>query len=180
MKNNSIYISTSGVPIRNPKVKECLKKWAARLQLQISLDGHPALHDKQRPLAAGTKVDGNPGSYAYIKEMIDWVKEEIPASNWWLKLTTAPSTYSELFESTRFVYEDLGIKNVGFNRSGQGRSDPDTKETFQVFYDQMIKILEYALKHPDLSVRYLNYYNGPFDQDRQGNYDCGFPLVPIL
>lgn len=102
-------IITNGT-VFNEEVKKAMTKWKelGRVNIQISVDGTKATHDKNRVFKNGT------GSFDVVMENIDKFKEFMPDANIYYHCVLSNDTYSKMSEITKFACNKGFINNFSF------------------------------------------------------------------
>jgi uncharacterized protein len=111
-----IGISSNGVTLLSPKARKFCEKWKDNLSVGISIDGCPEFHDLNRWCFADNEDGSHRGSWQYIKEIWPWFKKTFPNDAKRTKWTLALNSYKYLFQSVKFLHEELGMTYIHFNR----------------------------------------------------------------
>jgi uncharacterized protein len=183
-----VSISSNGVTLLSPKARKFCEKWRDSLSLGISIDGCPELHDLNRWCFANEPDGSHMGSFQYIKEIWPWYQKVFQSESLHTKWTVAPNSYQYLFQSVKFLHEDLKMKYLNFNRVMEN-SIQDTPEQLWQAIQQFNLILDYVVDH------HTRLYILPFDYSRfasnnrtlaellksDPNYTrCGFGKMPTV
>lgn len=136
--NYKFSISTNGT-LFNDRVKEFLKKYKDSLYFSVSLDGCPEIHDRYRVFPDGR------GSMSKILEYWPWLKENFPHCVEATKATASKETIPYLYDSLKFLHEDLDITYIMQNFIMEDMHL--TPEDLLEFDRQMEKCLQYCLDH---------------------------------
>jgi uncharacterized protein len=184
-----ISISSNGVSLLNPKARKFCEKWKDSMSLGISIDGCPELHDLNRYCFADNEDGSKNGSWKYIMEIWNWYRKHFPDCADSTKWTIAPNSYKYLFDSVKYLYENLGIKLLMFNRVMEDHIQ-DTPEQLWELIQQFEKIVDYTIEHhTDLYVLPLDYNRfastncTQTESIKQNGKDwsrCGFGKMPML
>lgn len=146
-RKHRFSISSNGTLFINPKVAAFCKKWSPTLAVGVSIDGCPAIHDKNRIMLARGPNGEELGSMQYILEGLDFWREVFPSEADTTKATMSRETIPYLYESLVYMHETLGLTNIlqNFIMEDAGCTDEDYIE----FDNQMRKCVEYTLEHCD-------------------------------
>lgn len=141
-------ISSNGT-LFTDEVKRFCEKWQKILSIEVSIDGCPEIHDMNRVFPDGT------GSMSKILEDWKWYKKTFPYDSRTTKATMSKNTIPYLYESLKFMHEDLGLVYISQNFIMENAYL--TEEDLHMFEDQMKLCVQYVLEHQD------NLYYRPFD-----------------
>lgn len=132
-------ISSNGTLFSRPSVREFCEKWHENLSLGVSIDGCPTIHDMNRVFPDGS------GSMPKIREYWDWYRKWFPVESRMTKATCARSTIPYLYESLKFMHEELGLYyiNQNFIMEDTGCTEDDYKELDH----QLEMCTQYVLDH---------------------------------
>jgi uncharacterized protein len=179
-------ISSNGVTLLNPKARRFCEKWKENISMGLSIDGCPELHDLNRWCFADNENGSHRGSWQYIKEIWPWYSKTFPGDCERTKWTLAPNSYKYMFQSVKFLHEELGMKFVMFNRVMEDEIQ-DTPEELWELIQQFEKTMNYLIE------RHTELYCSPFDHNttkfkskaQQLEEDpkwtrCGFGRMPTL
>lgn len=165
-------ISSNGTLFSNPKVRKFCEKWHKNLSLGVSIDGCPTIHDLNRIFPDGS------GSISKIREYWDWYRRWFPIESRTTKATCARSTIPYLYESLKFLHEDLGIFfiNQNFIMEDTGCTEEDYKEL-----DHQLELCtQYVLDHDNnlywLILDHNEMFNNKKEFDKSGR--CGSGRMP--
>jgi uncharacterized protein len=138
-------ISSNGTLFGNKKCQKFIKKWRDVLSIGISIDGCPAIHDANRIFAKLGANGEEIGSMATIRKWWPWLNEINPHITKVTKATCSRSSIPYLFESLKFMHEELGIVyiNQNFIMEATGCTEEDYKE----LENQLAKCREYVFNH---------------------------------
>jgi uncharacterized protein len=106
-----VSISTNGTLFEKKGVKEFMEKYLKNLSIGVSVDGCPAVHDKNRTFVGGQ------GSMSTILKSWDWYTDWVRRSNSALstKSTLNLDSIPYLRESVEYMHKTLGIKYINMN-----------------------------------------------------------------
>lgn len=143
-------ISSNGTLFAKPEVRAFCEKWTKTMALSVavSIDGCPAIHDKNRIMLERGKNGEELGSMKYILENWDWYRKTFPPTDTYnTKATCARDSIPYLYESLKYMYEVMGLTqiNQNFIMEDTGCTDEDYKE----LDNQLRKCVEYVLEHKD-------------------------------
>ena len=99
-------VCSNGTLFSNPDVRSFCEKWKDNLSLGVSIDGCPEIHDMNRVFPNGK------GSMTEILKWWDWYQQFSDSST---KATCSRQTIPYLYESLKFMHEELGIKYINQN-----------------------------------------------------------------
>lgn len=170
-------ISTNGT-LFNDRVKEFCLKYKDSLSIGISIDGCPEIHDLNRVYPNGQ------GSMHDIIKNWEWFSKEFPYLAQETKATASKNTIPYLYDSLKFMHEELGINyiNQNFIMEDMHLTSEDLKE----FDRQMEKCVDYCLLHKnDLYWRMLDrieFANAHLNFGKEWNSKghCGSGAMPAL
>lgn len=143
-------ISSNGTLFDHKDVRDFCEKWKEVLNLSVSLDGCPELHNKNRVFPNGN------GSFDSILAGWDWYKSTFPILAQQTKATWSKDSIPYIYDSLVYLYEKMGIKyiNANFIMEDTGATSEDFKELDK----QLEKCMYYVLYH-----RHDLYFR-PFDR----------------
>ena len=101
-------VSTNGT-LFTPKVRALCEKYNNILLIGVSLDGCPAIHDKNRVFTNGK------GSMAAILESWPWYRRYLPIGAMQTKATANRETIPYLAESLKYLHEEMGLVYINQN-----------------------------------------------------------------
>ncbi len=139
-KDNYVFnISTNGTLFKFEKVRNFCEKWKNVLNIGVSIDGCPEIHDLNRVYPDGR------GSMEDILEWWPWYQKTFPGKAIQTKATCNRDSIPYLYESLKFMHEVLGIKYIyqNFIMEDTGCIEDDYKE----LDSQFKKCIEYLLDH---------------------------------
>jgi len=184
--NWRVSISSNGVTLLNPKVRQFLENWKENISLGISIDGCPELHDLNRWCFADNTDGSHRGSWQYIKEIWSWYKKTFPGDCMRTKWTLVPNSYKYMMPSIKFLHEELRMTYLMFNRAMEDDVQ-DTAEDLWELIQQFESAVDYVVEH------HTDIWCNPFDfnntrnitKDDQLKADpkytrCGFGVMPAL
>lgn len=136
--NVHFSISTNGT-LFSPKVRRFCEKYKEVLLIGVSLDGCPALHDRNRIFTDGR------GSMAAILESWPWFRRTFPINATQTKATANKESTPYLLESLKFLHEELGLTHVNQNFIMEDMHLG--KEDLEKLDKELEKCVEYVLEH---------------------------------
>ena len=179
-------ISSNGTLFTDPKVKAFLEKWRYNISLGVSIDGCPAIHDKNRIMAYRGKNGEEVGSMDIILKDWEWYQRTFPYDGLQTKATCARDSIPYLYESLVFMHEKLGLKYI--NQNFIMEDTGCTEEDYQILREQMQKCIDYVYEHrtemywsmiaPNMLC--LNYDRNKDNQDYLHTGHCGSGCMPAL
>ena len=136
-----VSISTNGTLFGSKEVRDFIYKWKDCLSIGVSLDGCPEIHDLNR-----ITNDGK-GSMQFILKDWEWFLSVYGESGRQTKATLNKQSIPFLYDSLRYLHEEMGIKfiNMNFAFEDTKLTEDDLKE----FDRQMELCVEYVLQHKD-------------------------------
>jgi uncharacterized protein len=143
--NWRVSISSNGTLFGNPKCQEFIKKWKNVLSLGISIDGCPEIHDKNRIFAARGPHGEEVGSMATIQKWWPWLKSINPGICETTKATCSRSSIPYLYESLKFMHEELGL--IYINQNFIMEDTGCTEEDYELLRKEIKKCSEYVFDH---------------------------------
>lgn len=170
-------ISSNGTFFTRKDVRDFCEKWKDVLSVGVSIDGCPELHDKNRVFPNGK------GSFEEIMRGWEWYRKTFPIDSLGTKATWSKDAIPYIYESLKFLHEDLGLKYIraNFIMEDSGASEEDFKELDK----QLEKCCEYLLDHRDEvyflpfdKTRFVRKYQAP--KDFQSDSWCGSGCMPCL
>ena len=172
-------ISTNGTLFEKPEVRAFCEKWHEVLSLGVSIDGCPEIHDMNRIFPDGR------GSMSTIMKWLPWYQNWFPSSAFGTKSTCARNSIPYLYESLKFMHEDLKLKYIHQNFIMEDTGC--TEEDYKLLDEQLAKCVDYAIEHRhDLywSMIDQRYLNGQKPEDNLGDFmnkgHCGSGCMPAL
>jgi uncharacterized protein len=134
-------ISTNGTLFDRQNVRDFLEKYSGNLNIGVSLDGCPEIHDKNRVF-----VDGS-GTMAVIQRNWAWFCDYAARSGVYIttKATLNKESIPYIAESVRFLHEDMNLKYIAMNFifEDMGLVDAD----YIKIDEQMSLVTDYVLEH---------------------------------
>lgn len=160
-KGFRISISSNGQNFFDPDVQEFIRNFANFLSLNISIDGHKALHDAHRVDAAGN------GSF---DKAIAAFHAAAPYGGKPTKMTFVPSSFPEIYNAVRFMLD----QEPDFIACNYAYEPIYTPADAEVLYEQMKKVSDYLIESKsDIFVSMLDHNIGyPITTADDKNY-CG-------
>lgn len=134
-----VSICSNGTLFERQDVREFCEKWQEVLCLTVSIDGCPEIHDKYRVFPDGR------GTMSKIREWLPWYQKNFPTSAFVTKSTCSKATIPYLYESLKFMHEELGLIwiNQNFIMEPTGCTEEDYKEL-----DRQMKLcIKYVFEH---------------------------------
>lgn len=174
-----VSISTNGTLFGRPDVRRFLEKWKNVISLSVSIDGCPAIHDKNRIYPDGK------GSMNDIIKNFDWYREVFPLGSLVTKSTLNKDSIPYLFDSLVFMHKDLGLKyiNQNFIFENADLQEKDLEE----FDKQMEICTNYVYQHKDdlfwgmLDKRFFHALSYEKNTELNPNTSwCGSGAMPAL
>ncbi len=176
--NWRISISTNGTLFGREDVRSFLEKYKETVSLSISVDGCPAIHDKNRPFPDGS------GSMKVIEEHLPWLKDYVGCSRLSTKSTLNKDSIPYLFESLKYMV------NLGFIYINQNFIFEDmglSEEDYKLLDEQMALCVDYMLTLDDsiywgmIDKRFLDATNYETNCAAHPNTGwCGSGAMPAL
>lgn len=164
-------VSTNGTLFADPKVQALLEKYDGNFSVGVSVDGCPAIHDKNRVFPDGR------GTIEEIRKWWPWyLKYSGPSAS--TKATLNSDSIPYLSESIKFLHEDMGLQQISMNFIFEKMDPaPDLVELER----QLEKTTRYILDHRnDLYVSLFDKRN-TFDGAWVGDTGwCGSGAMPCL
>ena len=151
-------ISSNGTLFTDKKVQDFLLKWNKNISISVSLDGCPAIHDKNRIMLKRGLNGEELGSMKYILDGWGWFQRYFSDSATSTKATCSKDSIPYLHDSIKYLYEEMGITNINMNfvMENQNYTDEDYKELDRQFR----KCIPYMLEHRH------DFYWGLIDYDQ--------------
>jgi sulfatase maturation enzyme AslB (radical SAM superfamily) len=149
-------ISTAGVVFLRDDVRALCEKYQGVLSPSLSIDGSPDTHDKNRILFVETKR-GHEGSWRFIDPSLNWFKKTFPDSARRTKWTISPSQYEGLFDSLKFSYFDLGIRDFYAGRIMED-STLDMPADILSLAKRYSEMIPWLIEHDDAYFMPFSYY----------------------
>lgn len=165
-------ISSNGTLFEREDVRKFCEKWHKVLSLGVSIDGCPEIHDMNRIFPDGK------GSIDTILKWWPWYKTWFPIESLMTKATCAKSSIPYLYESLKWMHEELGLRwiNQNFIMEDMHLTNSDLEELDR----QLAKCCDYVLSHSDdLYWLILDHGNSEKKNDsfyREGR--CGSGRMP--
>lgn len=177
-KNWRASISSNGTLFANPEVRAFIDDWLPVLSIGVSIDGCPDIHDENRIF-----VDGRP-SMPVIMQWWDWYRERFPNDSRTTKATCSRNSIPYLFDSLRFMHEEMGLNWINQNFIMEDTSS--TAQDYQLLRQQMDKCIDYVFDHrTDLYWSMIDRDNFALahrsegdDWEKKGH--CGSGTMPAL
>ena len=172
-----VSISTNGTLFVRQDVRDFCEKWKDILEIGVSIDGCPEIHDKNRIFPNGS------GSMEVIMKGWPWYKETFPRQAKITKATCNKDSIPYLYESLKWMHEELGL--IYINQNFIMEDMHLTEEDLKLLDKQLYKCEDYVLEHCD------DLYWAPFDEtqfvgahlSRDRDWErgfCGAGLMPTL
>lgn len=134
-------ISTNGTLFEREDVRSFCEKWKDNLSLGVSIDGCPEIHDKNRIFVDGT------GTMSTIMKWRPWYIQHFPVQSSSTKATCSRESIPFLYESLKFMHEELGLKYINQNFIMEDMHC--TQEDYEELDRQFEKCVQYVLDHKD-------------------------------
>lgn len=179
-------ISSNGTLFSDPKVRAFLEKWRYNISLGVSIDGCPAIHDKNRIMAYRGENGEEVGSMDIILKNWDWYRKTFPYDSLHTKATCARDSIPYLYESLVFMHETLGLKYI--NQNFIMEDTGCTEEDYAILREQMQKCIDYVYDHRDemywsmidTTALCSRYEQNKTDEYYQNTGACGSGCMPAL
>lgn len=155
-KDYIFFITTNGA-LLNDEIKEWLKAHTDVLQVGLSLDGTKEMHDINR-CGSFDKID------------LEFFKTVYPEES--VKMTISKETLGNLADGVIFA-QDLGYEvscNLAYG------IDWDCEENQNIFSEQLMKLINYYLEHPEVkpcSILDVNRIKDIASQENRTYRTCG-------
>lgn len=171
-----VNVCSNGTLFGSEPVRRFLTKWRGILQVEVSIDGTPALHDLNRVYKDGR------GSMDTILRDWPWFKATFPTGSQYTKSTLSKGSIPYMYDSLVYMHETMGLKYIyqNFIMEDMGLEDADLR----MIDEQMSMCLEYVLIHRDelywsmMDRRYERTSNPGASMPNQGW--CGSGAMPTL
>lgn len=152
-----ISICSNGTLFENKEVRDFIDKWKGMMCLTVSIDGCKEIHDRYRVFPNGQ------GTMDTIKKWLPWYREKFDVYSRSTKSTCSKATIPYLFESLKYMHEELGLNwiNQNFIMEPTGCTEEDYEELRQ----QLKLCRQYVFDHRDelywsmLGTTYSDYKN---------------------
>lgn len=170
-----LSLSSNGTLFERKDVRDFCEKWKDNLSLGVSLDGCPELHDLNRVFVDGT------GSMDTIRKWWPWYQKNFPLMARTTKATFSRNSIPYLYDSVKFLHEELGIKYIECNFIMENTYATD--KDFEELERQLSRIVDYELDHCDeLFVRFFENKPGKYEDERKDKNRswCGSGCMPCL
>jgi uncharacterized protein len=183
-KHYRFGLSSNGTYFSDPKIREFCERYHNILELGVSIDGCPTLHDMNRifnpELTGGKEI----GSITTILKNWDWYCKWYPNKSISTKSTLSKCSIPYLLESIKFMYEDLGIYQI--NQNFIMENAHLNEDDYILFDKQMRECVEYVLdKRHELYWSMIDYdtfarhsLSTGGDWNEKGH--CGSGFMPCL
>lgn len=145
-RNKTTFSFTTNGTLLNEKIKDYFLQDANLKSVTLSIDGIKEIHDLNRP-----------NSFDKIMENFNWWKNNI--SNLSTKSTLNHESLPYLFESFKFLMNDLKIENIFMNPVFEDVwKDNDDK----IFLSQLLKIADFLLEDNNYQKCNISLFNEKF------------------
>ena len=178
-------LSSNGTLFGNPKVRAFLEKWQKNMSIGVSIDGCPAIHDKNRIMAYRGENGEEVGSMDIILKDWEWYKKMFPKQAVFTKATCSRETIPYLYESLVYMHETLGLTQI--NQNFIMEDTGCTEEDYAELRRQMQKCIDYVYEHRhDLfwsmidKHEFLRLEEDTFEGDFYTMGVCGSGCMPAL
>jgi uncharacterized protein len=175
-------ISSNGTLFERKECRDFILKWKDVLSLGISIDGCPAIHDKNRIFAERGPNGEEIGSMETILKWWPWLRKV----NWSIcdstKATCSKDSIPYLAESLKFMHEEMGITHINQNFIMEDMGA--TADDYEELERQLDKCVDYVLANRGkiywsmLDERFLKRISDP-DVDLDEGW-CGSGAMPAL
>lgn len=175
--NVMFSISTNGT-LFSPKAMKFCEKYREILLIGVSLDGCPAIHDRNRIFQDGT------GSMDRILKSWPWFRKAFPISATQTKATANRETIPFLLESLRFLHEEMGITHVNQNFIMEDMHLDD--DDLELLDRELERCVDYVLEHRHdlywsmLGKEQFAYAHHSSGLDWTSTGHCGSGAMPAL
>lgn len=132
-------ISSNGTLFERADVRAFCEKWNKMLSLGVSIDGCPEIHDLNRVFPDGS------GSMSMIRKWWPWYRRWFPIESHMTKATCARSSIPYLYDSLRFMHEELGINWIHQNFIMEDTGC--TEDDYKLLDKQLELCTKYVLDH---------------------------------
>lgn len=146
-RDNHMFSISSNGTLFTDKAKAFCEKWKHVLQVSVSIDGCPEIHDKNRIMTERGPNNEEIGSMQYILKDWEWYKKTFPESAYQTKSTLAKDSIPYMYESLKYLHESLGLDNI--NQNFIMENAHLTESDLEEFDRQMKLCVEYVLQHCD-------------------------------
>ena len=143
-------LSSNGTLFTRPEVRAFCEKWAKNdaLSVGVSIDGCRAIHDKNRIMKERGPNGEEIGSMQYILQNWDWYRKTFSKTvHEATKATCSRETIPYLYESLKFMHEELGLNQI--NQNFIMEDTHCTEEDYKELDHQLRLCTEYVLEHCD-------------------------------
>jgi radical SAM protein with 4Fe4S-binding SPASM domain len=153
------------------------------LSLGISIDGCPAIHDKNRIFAERGPEGEEIGSMGEIIKWWPWLQEINPSYCEVTKATCSRESIPYLFESLQFMHEELGITYI--NQNFIMEPNGCTEEDYLLLEEQLNKCIEYVFNHQKevfwsmIDERFIHRLSDANNESLDTSW-CGSGAMPAL
>lgn len=134
-------LSSNGTLFEREDVRKFCEKWHRELCLGVSIDGCPEIHDMYRVYPDGS------GSMPRILKYWDWYRRWFPLDSRSTKATCSKATIPYLYDSLKFMHENLGIDWIHQNFIMEDTGC--TAEDYKLLDKQLELCVNYVLDHCD-------------------------------
>ena len=163
-------ISSNGTLFTRKDVRDFCEKWRDVLSLGVSIDGCPTIHDLNRIFPDGR------GSMSTILKWWPWYRRIFPVESQMTKATCAKSSIPYLYESLKFMHEEMGINWIHQNFIMEDTGC--TEEDYKILDKQLELCTQYTLDHDNeiywAILDHFNRDNGNFYTEGR----CGSGRMP--
>jgi uncharacterized protein len=175
-------ISSNGTLFEREECRDFIKKWKDVLSLGISIDGCPAIHNKNRIFAERGPNGEEVGSMDTIMKWWPWLREINPAICRSTKATCSRDSIPYLLQSLKFMHEELGMTHINQNFIMEDMGC--TEEDYEELERQMEMCVNYVLEKRNklywsmIDERFLKRIGDPDVRLDEGW--CGSGAMPAL
>lgn len=165
-------ISSNGTLFEREDVRKFCEKWHKNLSLGVSIDGCPEIHNMNRVYPDGS------GSMENILKYWDWYRKWFPLNSRTTKATCSKSTIPYLYDSLKFMHEELGMNWIHQNFIMEDTGC--TEDDYQLLDKQLEKCVSYVLDHDD--SLYWSMIDNNKLKEEPGTFEttsrCGSGIMP--
>lgn len=134
-----VSICSNGTLFEKREVREFCEKWKEVLSLSVSIDGCPEIHDKYRVFPDGS------GTMSKIQEWMPWYRDMFNEQACVTKSTCSKATIPYLYESLKFMHEELGL--IWINQNFIMEPTGCTEEDYEELKHQLELCRQYVFEH---------------------------------
>lgn len=173
-------LSSNGTLFEKPAVQKFMIDFGPIMSIGISIDGCKEIHDKNRIFAQRGPNGEEIGSMDTIMKGKDFHRKVCFSDSLVTKATCAKDSIPYLYQSLKFMHEELGLISINQNFIMEDMHLEDND--YRLLDEQMEKCVRYVLdKHNDLywSMIDKNFFANHGKHDPEGA-KCGSGCMPCL